>query len=100
LYQANDYIKYLPLYAHMLPSIILTKTAISTIVVTCKGVVINLSCVPLNLINLINQTWSLVLKNECVFSSRSPSLKMTSAFFNLSYVLRQYVILTEGWVRG
>jgi hypothetical protein len=30
------------------------------------------------------------------FSSKSPSLKMMSAFFNLSVVLRQYAILTEG----
>jgi hypothetical protein len=30
------------------------------------------------------------------FSSKSSSLKMTSAFFNLSSVLRQYAILTEG----
>ena len=30
------------------------------------------------------------------FSSKSPPLKMTSAFFNLSSVLRQYAILTKG----
>jgi hypothetical protein len=32
---------------------------------------------------------------SALFSSKSPSLKMTSAFFNLSVVLRQYTILTK-----
>jgi hypothetical protein len=90
LYQA----KHLPLYAHMLSSIILYKDFYLNY--SHQLVMCTFESYQLGLI----KPGALSSGMSACFSSKSPSLKMTSAFFNLSFVIRQYAILIEGWVRG
>ena len=89
MYQA----KYLPLYAYKLSSIILYKDCYLNY--SHQLVMCTFESYQLDLI----KPGALSSGMSACFSSKSPSLNMMSAFFNLSSVLRQYAILTEGWVR-
>jgi hypothetical protein len=90
LYQEKN----LPLYVHMLSSIILYKDYYLNY--SHQLVMCTFESYQLDLI----KPGALSSGMSAFFSSKSPSLKMTSALFNLFVVLRQYDILTKGWVRG
>ena len=85
--------KHLLLHAHMLSSIILYDDCY--INYSHQLVMCTFESYQLDLI----KPGALSSGMSACFSSKSPSLEMTSAFFNLSYVLGQYAILTESWVR-
>ena len=90
MYQTNDYVKNLPLYSHMLSSMILYKDFYLNY--SHQLVMCTFEYYQLDLI----KPGALSSGMSAFFFFKSPSLKMTSAFFNLSAVLRQYAILTEG----
>ena len=81
--------KHLPLYAHMLSGIILYKDCYLNY--SHQLAMCTFESYQLDLI----KPGALSSGMSACFSSKSPSLKMTSAFFNLFVVLRQYTILTE-----